>query len=575
MDGLVGTYGYLTLTSWRNRLSAQLRRLRSPRYALGLALGVGYIWYFLIGQPAFRDRRGPNIFDSATFELITSFGVLLVFMRWWLFGNDRSALAFTPAEVQFLFPAPLSRRSLIQFKLLRAQFAILVNALLLTFIFGRGGAHLPSILRVFSLWALFSVFMLHRLGATLVRTAAVQHGTAGAKRNVVPLIVFGGIAGMFLWTAISLYPQLRDAPNPGEAFDLFKAALRSPLPHAVLTPFRMLLAPSFATSVAEWMRAIPFVLAAVVLHYVWVIRTESAFEDAAVAASAERAKRIEAFRARRGGVAKAPKAGRGTWIPLAPTGIPAVAIVWKNMLSLTRTGSAGGIIGGLTIFTAVMAFSFASESGSFGGVISLTALFVAGASIIVGARFIRIDLRHDLLHQAALRSYPLSGSAIVAAEIAGPTLVLTLVQCGLLLVVAVEWPHNMPFPIEPGVRALILVAALPILLVINSATVMLQNAAALIFPGWVRLGVGPAAGVEVLGQNLLMMLASLVALALVLLPPGVLAAVVFLGIQTMATEQLGWAILASVVVFVGALAAEVVMAVVMLGDVFERGEKAG
>ena len=575
MQGLLGIYGYLTITSWRNRLAAQLRRLRKPQYALGLAIGVAYIWYFLIGQPAFRTGR-PNVFDSETVELIASLGVCLVFMRWWLFGNDRSALAFTPAEVQFLFPAPLSRRSLIQYKLLRAQFAILVNALLLTFIFGRGGAQLPSAFRVVSLWAMFSVFMLHRLGATLVRTATLQHGKAGAKRNIVALIVFGGLVGVFLWTAIGVYPAVSDAPSAGQAFDLFTSALRDPLPSAALAPFRMLLAPSFATSVGEWMRAMPFVLAAVAVHYVWVIRTEAAFEDAAVAASAERAKRMEAFRARRGGVPKAPTAGRGTWIPLAPTGIPAVAITWKNLLSLTRTGSASGIVVGITIFTAAMAFSFASDNRQpFGAVIGLTAVFLAGMSLIIGARFIRIDLRHDLLHLAALRSYPLSGSAIDAAEIAGPTLVLTLVQWGLLAVVAVVWPASTLAYVDPMVRAVMLAAAPLVLLVLNSATVMLQNAAALIFPGWVRLGVGPAAGVEVLGQNLLLMLASVVALALVLLPAALLAGAALFAIQSIVTGTLGWAIAAAVVVFLVVLGGEVLMAVVMLGDVFERGEKAG
>ena len=57
--------------------------------------------------------------------------------------NERAALTFTEAEVAFLFPAPVSRRTLIHFKLLKSQLGILFATLifsLLTNRFGRGGS---------------------------------------------------------------------------------------------------------------------------------------------------------------------------------------------------------------------------------------------------------------------------------------------------------------------------------------------------------------------------------------------------------------------------------------------------
>ena len=44
-------------------------------------------------------------------------------------GPRERLLAFSPAELQFLFPAPVTRRQLVQFKLVRAQLVILVNIL--------------------------------------------------------------------------------------------------------------------------------------------------------------------------------------------------------------------------------------------------------------------------------------------------------------------------------------------------------------------------------------------------------------------------------------------------------------
>jgi hypothetical protein len=52
--------------------------------------------------------------------------------RWWIFGADRGTLAFASAEVQFLFPAPVSRRALIHTKLVRTQIAILLNTVIFT-----------------------------------------------------------------------------------------------------------------------------------------------------------------------------------------------------------------------------------------------------------------------------------------------------------------------------------------------------------------------------------------------------------------------------------------------------------
>src|SRR5688572_5896066 len=202
-----GVFAYLTGVSIRNRFRSMAKQIRSPRYAFALIVGIGYIWYFLFNRTRMPNGREGGPFGSIEVELLASVGLFILFMRWWLFGTDKSALAFTPAEVQFLFPAPVTRRALIQFKLLRGQLAIILNAILWVLIFGRGGTELPTVLRAVSIWALFTIFMLHRLGATIVRNAALQHGKAGAKRNVIALALFGLATVALLWTATRAYPS--------------------------------------------------------------------------------------------------------------------------------------------------------------------------------------------------------------------------------------------------------------------------------------------------------------------------------------------------------------------------------
>ena len=74
---------------------------------------------------------------------------------------------------------------------------------------------------------------------------------------------------------------------------------------------------------------------------------------------------------------------------------------------------------------------------------------------------------------------------------------------------------------EPALedRTLLLVAAFAFLPGINLLGMMIQNGAALLYPAWVRLGSGRPAGVEALGQNMLMMVVFVALLAVTLLLP--------------------------------------------------------
>lgn len=566
-------FAYLTIVSIRNRFVTMLKQIRNPRYAIAMLIGGVYIWFFLFNRTQLPRGRSDGPFQSIEVELLAAVGMFVLFMRWWLFGNDRSALAFTPAEIQFFFPAPVTRRALIQFKLLRAQLAIIFNAMLWVLIFGRGGSELPPALRAISIWALFTIFMLHRLGATLVRTATAQHGRAGAKRNAIALAIFGSATAGLLWTATQAYPVVRSLSGIGAILRALPPVLQQPVPTALLAPFRILLAPTFAHTPTEWVRTFLPVLVIAGLHYLWVIRTELAFEDAAVEASAQRARRIEAIRARRSGGVKPVRAGNRSWIPLAPRGHPAVAILWKNVLAFTRTSGRGAVVIPLAIMTtAIVLMVSSSGEVALATVMGSVALAMAAFSVFVGPRFVRLDLRQDLMHLRLLRTYPIEGSALVAAEVAGSTLVLTITQMLFLIFAHVILLAQPAFDIDVGVRWVMLFIAPVALLIINAASVTIQNGAALLFPAWVKIGTARTGGVEVLGQSILTMLASLIALALALLPPAIMGVAAFAGIQFIFEDAFLAAAIGATVLGLAALAFEVGMAMTLLGEVFERGE---
>ena len=127
-----------------------------------------------------------------------------------------------------------------------------------------------------------------------------------------------------------------------------------------------------------------------------------------------------------------------------------------------------------------------------------------------------------------LRTIPLSGTSLVFAEIASSALALTFGQWLLLIgaYALLAWngsaagpadpPTHYLFAITRDAEFLIWFVALPF---INCASLFVQNTAALLFPAWIRLGGTGTGGLEVFGQRILTVGASLLGLAVLLTPP--------------------------------------------------------
>src|SRR5205085_1044679 len=134
----------------------------------------------------------PALLAGSTETVVVLLAVITL-MGSWVLGSDATALAFTQAEVSLLFPAPLSRRALIGYKLFRAQIAVLINALIWVFVLRRGGTALNPMLRALSLWMMFSTLNLHRLGSALVRSSWREHGRSGIRRHRWSILAFAAV----------------------------------------------------------------------------------------------------------------------------------------------------------------------------------------------------------------------------------------------------------------------------------------------------------------------------------------------------------------------------------------------
>ena len=263
-----------------------------------------------------------------------------------------------------------------------------------------------------------------------------------------------------------------------------------------------------------------------------------------------------------------------SWFPLAPTGEPAVAILWKNVLAVTRTlrwATLVVLVASIGILVVVVSLQ---ASGPRAGTLLGTIAGVWGTlTVFTGPLWIRNDLRQDMPKIALLRSYPLRGARVVAAQVASSTVVLTALQYVLMVVAYLALMQADEAPLTASGRTVALLALALVLPVLNAASLTIQNGLALLFPAWVRIGPGTrAGGVEAMGQNLLTTVFGVFSIGVLLVAPGAAAFGTFLALHG-PLGQKGAAFAALVLCLAGVLG-EVALMVRWLGGVFERTDPA-
>jgi hypothetical protein len=553
---------YLAWRSTYNRVARQLRQLRNPRYLAALAFGLTYLWIVAVEQ---RPERPPQMLVGARWlELLGAIGVIGALLWSWVFGVERRVLAFSPAEVTFLFSGPVTRRELVQYKLLRNQILILFNSLLWTLILAHERFGASPWLKAISIWVLLTTISFHRLGASFVRTSQLEHGRIGLRHRIVSLVLLGSLLIGLVWSVREALPDLSAGWAGGLTtfLDALADAATHPLPRAILAPFRAMIRPLAARTLTEWAHAAGPALGLLALHYVWVIRADAAFEEAAAETSLRRAR----LSTRNHGAPRLAHRRLPPLLGLAPVGWPAQAILWKNLLAVVRTRRARNVamaIVGAAVVAGLLSFR---RSGSIAEVAGWLATTWAGLSIVIGPQWVRNDLRSDLLKLDLLRSYPLAGRAVVAAETAASTAVLTALQVGLLVVAYFAFLGNTRMEPPLTLRTITLVTTVACLPGINYLGMLIQNGAALLFPAWVHLGSNRPGGVEALGQNMLIMVAYSALLGLGLALPGLLALLVLALLRSAAGW---WALAPAVLVLLGGVAVEAAALLRWLGGVFE------
>ena len=554
---MIGAFAAVTIQTFWNRLLWRLRKIGQPRYAVGAVAGALYFWFAVLrGAQRVRIIGGMTSRGDVMIDVL-SLAVLSMIILAWALPGDSGGLDFTEAEIAFLFPAPLARRELLLYKVIRAQPAAMISALAMSFFALRGN--------FVGLWIGFSTLGMYFTMVSLGRARLRLAGVNVIWRIVGVLLVLAALSAA---ATASLGPvSLHDFQQPG-ASPLHRGWMA-----ALLFVPRLAVTAVYPKSVASLAVSAAGLIAIAVVFFFISFRLNVSFEEATVDRARRRAERSQQLRGRETGTRVL--FGRiQSPFRLAETGPAEIAIIWKNTIAFLRISLAWAVVlcamvvagVGIGLFWpdphARLTFSFL-----------MTAM--AGMFPLVGPNIFRNDLRLDLSRVELLKSYPIAGEKLVRAEIAAPLVVIALFELAFLsgaslLMNLSPDGGRIPLVAKPE----FIIAALLFAVPICALQLLIRNAVPLIFPAWATRSKEDPRGFVALGQrlvvlsgNLLVLLCGLVPAAIVFVPSLWLAHRFFAG----SPGLVAIAALPAIAVLV----AEFWYASQLLGAQFDRSDIAG
>jgi hypothetical protein len=468
-----------------------------------------------------------------------------------------SLLNFSQAEIALLFPAPVTRRALVLYRLIRSQFAVLIGAMIVALAYPIG-SFAGRLRGLAAIWLLLMTAHVFFTGVNAARTRMAS------RRHTQ---WFGAWLGL-LWPIAAL--AVLGAALVGAASPLtlgsaraFTAATASAAGHGtpalLLWPFTSVVRPLFQPDARDYVESLIVAAAlygAAVLWLLWMdAGSEISAETVVAPTGQEPRSRARAYSSR-------PVA----WT-LAPRGRVETAFVWKAALQTFRIVDRRVLVRLVLILAWLVAASvFVTRVRGFAQVIGLFAAWGAGFATVMASQIIRIDLRQDLAHLELLKTWPVRGAAVVRGELAWPAILVTAIAWTFGVVALVLMGATFPsassaFAMMVGVSVLIIVPGVVFL------QYAIHNAVALFLPGWVPLGTARPRGVDAMGQRLMLLGGTWLALAAGLVPGALVTLVLWLTLRSMFG---GLVLIAGAAISTATLTVEFLAVTALLGRVYDR-----
>jgi len=567
----------------RGRVVRSIRLLRQPKYLVGFLVGAGWMGLWVV-RPLLKSKLN---FESAQgsalgMELVPAihrFAALVVTIALplpWLLPWGRLGFPFRESELTMLLQAPLTRREVIQYGLLKSEVGVLLSAFVLPLFVGGGGLG-ARLLMGCGTWILFEFWHLNGKWRALFNLRQTEIPAALARSRRLALTI--GLTAFYGTLLLALKPFVArivgalDGADYREVVTHLKAVTWPPLLEAVSTPGRWLTAPIFAGGgIAFVLAAAPMLLAILAQREV-VLRSKARFEEHALEhATKEQARKSPTRRFAR--ISSRTRSSRP--FEIARRGPPEVALVWKNAVRVSRArwvrvayvGSA--LLLGIAVLPALLKL----PDLTYGVLAVIGAVPIFILPVLAGMTW-NNDLRTELAHIDLVRTWPVSARRFVLAEVVSPAIlsfagaawgagvILTsLFGSRLREALTGQRSHLVLLPraaefmgVESGLATVLLFASiLPAAAAVSFFSSALQNVATLWVPAWMAHSADRSQGVAAFGQRMVLSAALGLALMLALIPSALLVGAAVgiqwrLGIPWSAWEFPLWGVLAAAPLF--------------------------
>ncbi len=502
MDRALWLLLWLRFRAWLRRLA---RSAATPRGALFLAAGLLFFGLVIGPNIVIRLVQPDGLATRLTYAehtrrvgplMLLAYCALTV-----LFASAEQGISFTPAEVQFLFSGPFSRRQALAYKVAGSALLCCAYALFLTGFFfayaARPLAAYPGL--VLTLWFIQFFSLAVWLIINVIGARAVTR-----LRRVVVIVLLGLAA----WGVARVGGDVL-ARGQGEMLDRLE---ENAVLQAVLTPMRWFvetftaerLWPDFVVGAG---RCLAVDVGLLVLLFV----LDAQYFEAAAAAGERAYARLQRVRSG-GAVAGHVTTGRPRFsLPSLPRWGGIGPLAWRQLTTAAR--SLRPVVIFLIIFAVMVGGSRLAVSAVDAGDVPSGGLFIGsavlGMTVAMLTPLLTFDFRGDIDRMEVLKALPLPAWRVALGQLLAPTLILSAVQLTVTALVQLLWGQ------AEVLLAVVAVFALPF----NFLSFGLENLMFLWFPA--RPAPSAPGDFQMMGRQTLMMAVKLLALAVVLVPAAV------------------------------------------------------
>ena len=560
---------YIVVCSARNRLRLRLRRLREPRYLLGAIAGAAYLYFSFFARlrtARTGRRRGAAAAPIALASAmragapgLVGLALLAVAALAWILPFESGLLAFSEAETQFLFPAPVTRRALLLYRMIRSQIGLLFGGAILGIAMSSASGY-ARLRAAVAMWLLLSAGKVYFTGVSLARTRLASRDARSRRAAWLPLAVLSAAAVI---VGASLSRAFVPAPiaSIADALDRIAAATSGGASRVALWPFVALARPIFAAGVREYLAGLAASSVVLAAAVAWVLQTDAALEDAAAAAAERRAADLASQ--------ASPYRASRTGLTLALFGRAEAVFAWKAATQTLRSVDRRNMVRIAAIVVALTAAATSAGRGASGvrAVAGTFALVTTAFLILMAPQVLRVDMREDLRHLEVLKTWPVRAPAVVRGELVWPGVVLTaaawtsLVLAEILAGTSAFARVRLAWRLSGGAAIALVTPALVF------AQLTIHNAAALLFPAWVPLGRQRPRGLDAMGQRLIMLGATWLLLIVSVIPGALAGAIVWFALRVFVGAA---ALVPAALACASIVGVEVLVATEALGPAYER-----